>query len=114
MRKLALWVLPVALLVTIGIGCGHHDKTAPAAGTSDIIRHMKAAPDLGTKPAPYDGTYVLVARADDSVVWPNVTLAKGDEVGFKTAETGKVTAVAGKEEKVIPDASYEWIYKPSK
>src|SRR5260221_8575031 len=58
--------------------------------------------------APEDGTYELYSSAIGGGRKAVYELAKGDQVGFRPGENGKVIAVAGPDEIELPDAGYYW------
>ena len=54
-----------------------------------------------------DGDYVLyLAGQEDKPVW-SVTLKASDDLGF-SRETGKLFAIAGHDEKRLPEGKYVW------
>ncbi|MDB5297711.1 MAG: hypothetical protein JWO31_3694 [Phycisphaerales bacterium] len=58
--------------------------------------------------APSDGEYNLYSRLPPTLLKGPVPLKRGDRLGFRTAETGRIIVVAGEEEWTYEDASMEW------
>ncbi len=107
MRKLILVLLPVAALVMIGIGC--HKGGVPKGATA-VVRYDRLAGPPQMAEAPYDGTFLL-NRVDTGQTDWSKDLKKGDRIGFKPAATGSVIAVAGDEERTVPEMPYVWVRK---
>lgn len=58
--------------------------------------------------APEDGTYELNGSSIGGGNKGVYELSKGDSIGFRPGESGKVIAVAGPYEIELPDAGYYW------
>lgn len=58
--------------------------------------------------APEDGTYELYGTSIGGGRKAVYELNKGDEIGFRPGESGKVIAVAGPDEIELPEANYYW------
>lgn len=92
------WVTGLALSVCAALlaGCG-----------TTLFTHEKASLEEPGD-APSDGHYTLYARLNPSPVKGPIPLKKGDRLGFKTAETGRIIAVAGDNEWTFEDAPLIW------
>lgn len=77
-----------------------------APGTT-LISYDKGGP-IESREVPGDGEYALYSKYGDTKPMHILPLTRGDQVGFRTAETGKVTAVAGDHEYTLTDTSYVW------
>ena len=71
-----------------------------------VIKYTKGTSPMMAE-APKSGSYSVYGTMDAS---PRVTwnLQQGDKLGFKAAETGHITAVAGDHDTDLPDGSYIW------
>lgn len=58
--------------------------------------------------APSDGEYTLYQKFPPSAIKGPIPLRKGDAIGFKTAETGRINVVAGESIWTYEDASMVW------
>jgi hypothetical protein len=58
--------------------------------------------------APSDGQYVLYESLNPTPLKEPIDLKKGDRLGFRTAETGRIIAVAGDSEWTYEDAPLVW------
>jgi hypothetical protein len=58
--------------------------------------------------APSDGMYALYQEWNPSPIKEPMALHKGDRLGFKTAETGRIIVVAGDSEWTFEDAPLTW------
>ncbi len=97
--------LTALVMLMVGIaGCAKFTSGQP------VVQYQKGKQAL-LQEAPMTGTYALYSTFDSD---PKVTvnLEQGDELGFRTSETGRITAVAGDREFDLPDASYVWKRKP--
>ena len=93
--RLALLAPAVALLV----GCG--------SGTT-ISTHDQGSLEVPGE-APSDGEYGLYLQSfPPSLIKGPLPLKRGDRLGFRTAETGRIHVVAGEEEWTYEDASMAW------
>jgi hypothetical protein len=96
------WLLGLVWLAMMGIaGCAN-----PLQKGEAIAKY-----DKGKTPillfAPEDGGYALYSELSKD---PETTYAlkKGEPLGFKTGKTGKIIAVAGKQEIEINDQDLIW------
>ena len=81
-------------------------------GTSGdtIATHRRGhTEDPGT--APSDGDYLLLHRYLGSAPLEYASLSRGDRLGFATAKTGQITAIAGDDEWTYTDNDYVWVRK---
>lgn len=88
--------LLVAVLL-LGVGCG---------GTV-IVTHDAGSLETPIE-APSDGDYTLYQKFPPSAIKGPIPLRKGDAIGFKTAETGRINVVAGESVWTYEDASMVW------
>src|SRR3954471_19681679 len=58
--------------------------------------------------APSDGMYALYQEYNPTALKDEMPLRKGDRLGFKTAQTGRIIAVAGENEWTFEDAAMVW------
>ncbi len=79
---------------------------ATLAKGETLMRHEKGEQGLVLK-VEKDGEYALLMGNDITPKF-KVPLHKGDNIGFKTAADGKVTAVWGSEERPLDDGRYYW------
>jgi len=61
--------------------------------------------------APSDGDYLLMHRYLGSAPLEYASLSRGDRLGFATAKTGQITAIAGDDEWTYTDNDYVWVRK---
>jgi hypothetical protein len=61
--------------------------------------------------APSDGDYLLMYRYLGSAPLEYASLSRGDRLGFATAKTGQITAIAGDDEWTYTDNDYVWVRK---
>ena len=100
--KLTAMLLPAFVLSALLVsGCG------TMKGGNTIVKYDQGSPPITTS-VTSSGTYALYSMTDynPQVV---VQLKEGDQLGFKSAQTGQVTAVAGDRE--IPleaNKTYYW------
>lgn len=86
---------------------------AGVAGCAAIIpgttmfNHDKGSME-GPGEAPSDGEYVLHQKYGDVTPLKTVQLKKGDRLGFRTSETGRIIAVAGETEWTFEDSPLVW------
>ncbi|HRK31067.1 MAG TPA: hypothetical protein PLD59_08310 [Tepidisphaeraceae bacterium] len=90
----------LALGSMLAVGCSR-----VTSGTT--VQRYDAGKDAIVAEATADGDYALYSTFDSTPV-VTYSLKKGDQLGFKKAETGKVVAVAGSNEVSIQDKSYIW------
>jgi hypothetical protein len=90
----------LALGSLLAVGCSR-----VTSGTT--ISRYDSGKDAILAEATSDGDYALYSTFDGTPV-VTYSLKKGDKLGFKKAETGKVVAVAGGNEVAIQDKSYIW------
>jgi hypothetical protein len=94
LARLSLVVPAIALLV----GCG---------GGTPVATHDRGSLETPTE-APSDGEYGLYTGFPSSRIKGPLPLKKGDRLGFRTAETGRIHVVAGEEEWTYEDATMVW------
>jgi hypothetical protein len=58
--------------------------------------------------APSDGMYALYQEFNPTPLKEPMALKKGDRLGFRTAQTGRIIAVAGESEWTFEDAAMVW------
>ena len=73
----------------------------------NAVQRYDSGKDAIVAEATSDGDYALYSTFDSTPV-VTYSLKKGDKLGFKKAETGKVVAIAGGNEVSIQDKSYIW------
>ena len=86
---------PVLLLL---VGCG---------GGEPIYTHRQGSLETPGE-APSDGEYGLYTGFPPGLIKGPLPLKKGDRLGFRTAETGRIHVVAGEEEWTYEDATMVW------
>ena len=107
-RFLVRWLLCAALAAPAFVfapGCS-------SLGTSGdtIATHSRGhTEEPGT--APSDGDYLLMHRYLGSAPLEYASLSRGDRLGFATAKTGQITAIAGDDEWTYTDNDYVWVRK---
>jgi len=104
MTKISMYGVLMLLLVTIA-GCGAQK------GTTQIKYEKNGDPQTIT--APQDGTYALYTASD---LTPKVRqkLSKGDRIGFEKTSDGRVRAVAGTYNQILPSGTQEAYWKLEK
>jgi len=96
-RRCACRLLAVLPMLALLVGCG---------GTT-IVTHD--AGNLETPgEAPSDGKYSLYQKFPPTLLKGPVALRQGDALGFKTALTGRIDAVAGENTWTFEDESMVW------
>ncbi|QOV90710.1 hypothetical protein [Humisphaera borealis] len=93
-RLLLLMLIPCAALL---VGCGGTVVCTHDAGNLETPIE-----------APSDGEYTLHQKFPPSTIKGPIPLRKGDAIGFKTAETGRINVVAGESIWTYEDASMVW------
>jgi hypothetical protein len=96
------WALTAAVAASVAAttgGCG-----------SIVYRHAHGNQEEPGE-APSDGRYVLYTDLNPTPLKDPVPLKKGDPLGFRTAETGRIIAVAGEDEWTFEDAPLHWRQK---
>lgn len=88
----------VAPALALSVGCG---------GGTTIYTHERGSLETPGE-APSDGEYGLHTPFPPSRLKGPVPLKKGDRLGFRTAETGRIHVVAGEEEWTYEDATMAW------
>ncbi len=98
--RFPLAIIMASLLALAG-GCMH------SKGSTRITEfHMGGAATYVY--APEDGTYELYGSSIGGGRKAIYELSKGDQIGFRPGDSGKVIAVAGPDEIELPDAGYYW------
>jgi len=93
---------PAASLVT---GCSALNTSGDTVAT-----HLRGhTEEPGT--APSDGNYLLMHKYLGSAPLETASLSRGDRLGFATAKTGQITAIAGDDEWTYTDNDYVWVRK---
>lgn len=93
-------IAAIALLAFGLVGCAQFTSGEP------VVRYDKGEQAL-LQEAPMAGTYALYSRFDSNPR-VSVSLEQGDKLGFETAQTGRITAIAGDREFDLPDGNYIW------
>ena len=75
--------------------------------SGNAVQRYDTGKDAIVAEATSDGDYALYSTFDSTPV-VTYSLKKGDKLGFKRAETGKIVAIAGSNEVAIQDKSYIW------
>jgi len=98
----ALLAAPALVLAT---GCSSLNNSG-----DPIATHRRGhTEEPGT--APSDGDYLLMHRYLGSAPLESASLSRGDRLGFATAKTGQITAIAGDDEWTYTDNDYVWVRK---
>lgn len=107
-RSLARTILFTVLTVptaAFATGC-----SALSTSGDTIATHRRGhTEEPGT--APSDGNYLLMHRYLGSAPLEYASLSRGDRLGFATAKTGQITAIAGDDEWTYTDNDYVWVRK---
>ena len=99
---LAAMAAPAATFVT---GC-----SALSTSGDTIATHRRGhTEEPGT--APSDGNYLLMHKYLGAAPLETASLGRGDRLGFATAKTGQITAIAGDDEWTYTDNDYVWVRK---
>jgi hypothetical protein len=93
-RLLRCLLIPCAALL---VGCGGTVIATHDAGNLETPIET-----------PSDGEYTLYQKFPPSALKGPIPLRKGDVIGFKTAETGRINVVAGESVWTFEDASMVW------
>ena len=96
----ALFVAAAALFLLAGQGCNHSVVT---------VAEYKVGGAATFGEAPIDGTYELFGNGGSRKAVYELT--KGDNVGFRPGDNGKIIAVAGPDEVELPEGYYYWQVK---
>jgi hypothetical protein len=101
MRMGSLWIMAAAVLLAGIIGCAN-----PLQGGEAITKYQKGQTPL-LMTAPQDGTYALFGELDRT---PKLSaqVKKGDPLGFKLDDDGRITAVAGQQTFPVRDQTLLW------
>lgn len=83
--------------------------TAMAPGEA-IVEHRSGNPETPIE-APSDGEYALYPKFGSTHEKHKVRLRRGDLLGFRTAKTGEINAIAGEHEWRMTDNDYVWMRK---
>jgi hypothetical protein len=92
------WTLTAAALAGVALagGCG-----------TTMYQHARGSQEDPGE-APSDGVYSLYTSMNPTPLKERIALKRGDPLGFKTAETGRIIAVAGDNEWTFEDAPLAW------
>lgn len=96
------WVLTLATAAAL-CGCA----AAMVPGRS-IAEHARGNPESPIE-APRDGWYALFPKFGSNQHKHRVPLRRGDRLGFRTAKTGEINAIAGDHEWGMSDNDYVWM-----
>ncbi len=102
MRMFLAPLLLLSSLLLFQPGC------ATLAKGETLMRHEPGEQTLVLK-ADKDGEYALL-KGNDITPKFKVPLRRGDNIGFKSAPDGKISAVWGNDERPIDDGRYYWKY----
>ena len=108
-QSLAKWTVTslAAILLAAGGGSIVGGCAQVLAPGTTLISYDKGGP-IASREVPADGEYALYSKYGNTKPMHVLSLTRGDALGFRTAETGKVTAVAGDHEYLLTDTSYVW------
>ena len=104
MSRLGKPLLAAVTSLAIGLaGCA----TAMMPGKV-VVDHARGNAESPAE-APRDGWYALFAKFGSNSAKHRVPLRRGDRLGFRTAKTGEIKAIAGDHEWGMSDNDYVWM-----
>ncbi len=95
-------MLGIALVLLFGGGA-----CVTSRGPTKVTQHMAGSAATYIE-APDDGTYELFSTSLGGGRKAVYDLAKGDHLGFRPGDNGKIIAVAGPDEIELLDGNYYW------
>lgn len=98
----------LAACLAFGIGLTALSACSNLLTTGNVINEHVHGHSDEPQIAPADAEYSLYSTYGDGTPIHSVPVRAGDPIGFRTAQTGQIDAIAGDDEWTMSDGDYIW------